>query len=159
MSKNIEQYYNEYGKKVYLYLMSICHNHDTAEELTQETFYQALKSLKTYNGKCSVYTWLCAIAKNMWLKELERRKRHPIAEPDENKSSAELLPFEKIELKSSAMHLLKQIHTLPEHEKELILLRATGELSFKEIGEIFGKTENWARVTYYRAKQKLHKEE
>lgn len=152
---DMESYYREYGKKVYLFLMSICREHDTAEELTQETFYQAIKSLGRYDGKCSVYTWLCGIAKNLWLKEVKRRKLHPLAEDDENKPSNELLPDESYELKETKMSVMKQIHALPEQDKELILLRATGGLSFKEIGEIFGKTENWARVTYYRAKQKI----
>ncbi|MBE6861755.1 MAG: sigma-70 family RNA polymerase sigma factor [Ruminococcus sp.] len=155
MSDSIAEYYNTYGKKVYLFLVSMCGDSDTAEELTQETFYQAIKNLKSYSGKSSVYTWLCGIAKNQWYKELDRRKRHPVAEADENKPSSELSPAEAAELKSDALSLMKQIHALPEQEKELILLRATGELSFREIGEIFDKTENWARVTYYRAKQKL----
>ena len=152
---DMDSYYRENGKKVYRFLMSLCHEHDTAEELTQETFYRAIKSLARYDGKCSVYTWLCGIAKNLWLKELDRRKRHPLAEADENKPSDELSPDVSAELKETKMSVLKQIHALPEQEKELVLLRATGELSFKEIGEIFGKNENWARVTYYRAKQKL----
>lgn len=152
---DMDSYYRENGKKVYLFLMSLCHEHDTAEELTQETFYRAIKSLERYDGKCSVYTWLCGIAKNLWLKELSRRKRHPLAEADENRPSDELSPDVSTELNETKMSVLKQIHALPEQEKELVLLRATGELSFREIGEIFGKSENWARVTYYRAKQKL----
>ena len=152
---DMDSYYRENGKKVYLFLMSLCHEHDTAEELTQETFYRAIKSLDRYDGKCSVYTWLCGIAKNLWLKELSHRKRHPLAEADENRPSDEPSPDVSTELNETKMSVLKQIHALPEQEKELILLRATGELSFREIGEIFGKSENWARVTYYRAKQKL----
>lgn len=152
---DMESYYREYGKKVYLFLMSLCREHDTAEELTQETFYQAIKSLNRYDGKCSVYTWLCGIAKNLWLKELKRRRLHPSAEADESKPSDDLSPDKSFELRETKMDVLKQIHALPEQDKELILLRATGGLSFKEIGEIFGKTENWARVTYYRAKQKI----
>ncbi len=65
MTDDIKSYYEEYGRKVYLYLMSLCHNEDIAEELTQETFYQAIRSLSKYRGDCSVYTWLCGIAKNM----------------------------------------------------------------------------------------------
>lgn len=152
---DMESYYRENGRKVYLFLMSLCHDNDTAEELTQETFYRAIRDLEKYNGSCSVYTWLCGIAKNLWLKELARKKKRPLAEPDESMPSEELSPDKSYELKETKMSVLKQVHSLPEQEKELILLRATGELSFKEIGEIFGKSENWARVTYYRAKQKL----
>lgn len=155
---DIKQYYEEHGKRVYLYLYSMCHESDTAEELMQETFCQAIRCLHKYNGSCSVYTWLCGIAKNLWLRELDRRKRHPIAQPDETIASSEHSPEVSAELKDAKLNLLKQIHHLPEQEKELLLLRATGALSFREIGEIFGKTENWARVTYYHAKQKISKE-
>lgn len=158
MTDDIKSYYEEYGRKVYLYLMSLCSDADTAEELTQETFFQAVRSLSKYRGDCSVYTWLCSIAKNMWFRELKRRKRNPVAEPDYSETDLSPPPDEIAELRDSKMNLLKQIHELPENEKEIILLRATGELTFREIGEIFGKSENWARVTFYRAKQKLKKE-
>lgn len=158
MNSELENYYKEYGKKVYLFLMSLSGNSDISEELTQETFYQAIKSVNRFEGKCSVYTWLCQIAKNLWLRELERRKRHPVAEYDENARSPSFNPEEIVSLKDEKMNVLKRLHSLPEHEKEIVLLRASGELSFREIGEIFSKTENWARVTYYRVKQKLKKE-
>ncbi len=158
MADDIKSYYEEYSRKVYLYLMSLCHNEDIAEELTQETFYQAIRSLSKYRGDCSTYTWLCGIAKNMWLRELRRQKNNPIAEPDYSEADLSPPPDITAESNSGKMSLLKQIHALPETEKEIVLLRATGELSFREIGEIFGKSENWARVTFYRAKQKLKKE-
>lgn len=158
MNSELENYYKEYGKKVYLFLMSLSGDSDISEELTQETFYQAIKSINRFEGKCSVYTWLCQIAKNLWLRELDRRKRHPACEYDANARSPSANPEETVSLKDEKMNVLKRLHGLPEHEKEIILLRATGELSFREIGEIFEKSENWARVTYYRAKQKLKKE-
>lgn len=158
MNSELENYYREYGKKVYLFLMSLSGDSDISEELTQETFYQAIKSINRFEGKCSVYTWLCQIAKNLWLRELDRRKRHPACEYDANARSPSANPEETVSLKDEKMNVLKRLHGLPEHEKEIILLRATGELSFREIGEIFEKSENWARVTYYRAKQKLKKE-
>ncbi len=154
----IKDYYQEYGKKVYLYLLSLCRDADTAEELMQETFCEALRCLHRYDGSCSVYSWLCSIAKHLWLRELDRRKRQPIAEPDESIPDTDAAPDRAAELKEQKLSLMRQIHALPETEKELMLLRATGTLSFREIGDIFGKSENWARVTYYRAKQKLKKE-
>ena len=164
MKSEFDNYYQEYSKKVYLFLMSMCHDPDVAEELTQETFYQAIKSINKFRGECSVYTWLCRIAKNMWLRELERRKRHKDSEyfEDNQKYISEICeddetPEEKLIAKEGKIDILKRLHSLPETEKEIILLRASGELSFREIGEIFDKTENWARVTYYRAKQKLKK--
>ncbi|MDD7185736.1 MAG: sigma-70 family RNA polymerase sigma factor [Oscillospiraceae bacterium] len=158
MNSELENYYREYGKKVYLFLMSLSGDSDISEELTQETFYQAIKSINRFEGKCSVYTWLCQIAKNLWCRELDCRKRYPVSEYDANARSPSANPEEIISLKDEKMNVLKRLHTLPEHEKEIILLRASGELSFREIGEIFSKSENWARVTYYRAKQKLKKE-
>lgn len=155
MSSDMEQYYRENGRKVFLYLMTICGNADTAEELTQETFYRALRSLKKYKGDSSVYTWLCSIARNAWLEELRRRSKHKTEEISELIEDTSPRPDEEAESEDSRIRLLKKIHSLPETEKEIILLRASQELSFREIGEIFGKSENWARVTYYRAKQKL----
>lgn len=155
MADSIKEYYESYGKKVYMYLLSLCRNSDTAEELTQEVFYQAIKNLSSYSGKSSVYTWLCGIGRNLWLKELKRQQRSSDYEPDENTPSNDPSPAESAELKDTAKSIMRQIHALPEQEKEIILLRATGEVSFRDIGELFGKTENWARVTYYRAKQKL----
>jgi RNA polymerase sigma-70 factor (ECF subfamily) len=154
----LDKYYRENGRKVFLYLMTLCGNPDVAEELTQETFYRALNSIKRFKGDCSVYTWLCSIAHNVWLEENRRKKRcmsEEISEFTEDKSPD---PHDEAESSDGVMQLLKKIHSLPETEKEIILLRATQELSFRDIGEIFGKSENWARVTYYRAKQKLRSE-
>ncbi|WP_303788655.1 RNA polymerase sigma factor [Ruminococcus flavefaciens] len=155
MSSDMEKYYRENGRKVFLYLMTLCGNADTAEELTQETFYRALRSVNKYKGESSVYTWLCGIARNAWLEELRKRTRHKGEELSELTEDNALRPDEAAESSDSRLRLLKKVHSLPETEKELILLRASQELSFREIGEIFGKSENWARVTYYRAKQKL----
>ena len=155
MSSDMEQYYRENGRKVFLYLMTLCGDADTAEELTQETFYRALRSVKKYKGESSVYTWLCSIARNAWLEELRKRRKHTDGEITELIEDTSPRPDEEAESEDSRIRLLKKIHSLPETEKEIILLRASQELSFWEIGEIFGKTETWARVTYYRAKQKL----
>jgi len=155
VSSDMEQYYKENGRKVFLYLMTLCGNADTAEELTQETFYRALRSLKKYKGDSSVYTWLCSIARNAWLEELRKRRKRTGEEISELVEDTSPRPDEEAESSDSRLRLLKRIHSLPETEKEIVLLRATQELSFREIGEIFGRTENWARVTYYRAKQKL----
>ena len=155
MSSDMEKYYRENGRKVFLYLMTLCGNADTAEELTQETFYRALRSVNKYKGESSVYTWLCGIARNAWLEELRKRTRHKGEELSELTEDTALRPDEKAESEDSRIRLPKKLHSLPETEKALILRRASQELSFREIGEIFGKSENWARVTYYRAKQKL----
>ncbi len=130
---------------------------DTAEELTQETFYQAIKSAKRYDGTCKVSTWLCQIAKHLWLQEINKRKRRETSSLDEN------VAFEKSNLEENLcqaaekMQLIKAVHILDETAKEVFLLRITGAFSFKEIGEVFNRNEGWARVTFYRAKQKIVK--
>lgn len=161
MNKEIEEYYNKYGQKIYAYLLSICREPDTAQDLTQETFCQAIKSLDRFKGDCSVCTWLCRIAKFLWLKEIRRRKYHPSShkEADLNELDISVIPPDDlIESSDTKMYVIRQIHELPEREKEIILLKATGALTFEEIGQLFGKSASWARVTYYRAKQKLRKE-
>ena len=160
MRKEIEEYYDKYGNKIYSYLLGLSGDSDISRELTQETFLRAISSLSSFRGNCSVSTWLCSIAKNLWHKELRRRGLHPSSdgEPPLPETDSSPPPDEAAEQKDSKMFVLRQVHSLPETEKEIILLRATGAMTFAEIGELFGKTENWARVTYYRAKQKLRKE-
>lgn len=161
MKRDIEEYYEKYGTKVYTYLLGMSGDCDASRELTQETFVRAIGSLGSFDGKCSVSTWLCSIAKNLWYNEMRRRGLHPSADTAEALPEPDLSqppPDEAAEQKDSKMFVLRQVHSLPETEKEIILLRATGAMSFAEIGDLFGKTENWARVTFYRAKQKLRKE-
>ena len=146
---DMDSIYREQANAVFKYLMTLCYEEDTAQELTQETFYQAVKSADKYNGSCKVSTWLCQIAKHLWYQELDRRKRKGTSQLDENLVSPKAA-LEKMEL-------FRKVHVLEETAKEVVLLRLTGEFSFREIGDIFGKNENWARVTFYRAKQKLVK--
>jgi RNA polymerase sigma-70 factor (ECF subfamily) len=159
VSDAIGEYYREYGKKLYLYLLTLCNEPDTAEDLMQETFYQAMRHLGSYKGESSVFTWLCGIARNLWHGELRRRKYHPSAEPDAAEADPAPPPDKAAEQREISLELLRQLHGLPEQDKELILLRAAAGLSFRTIGEIFGRSENWARVTYHRARQKLIKED
>ena len=155
MSADIEQYYREYGRKLYLYLMTLCNEPDTAEELVQETFYQAIRHLSGFRGDATVFSWLCGIAKNLWKAELRRRRYHPSAAENRTEPDPAPPPDQSAESREISVAVLQQLHALPEQDKELILLRAAAGLSFRTIGEIFGRSENWARVSYYRAKQKL----
>lgn len=134
--------YNEYVELVYKFLISLCNDVDTAEELTQETFYRAIKSAKRYNGTCKVSTWLCQIAKHVWYQEIDKRKRKQTSVLDDNIVSERLSLEEKLCLKVEKMELIKAVHILEETAKEVVLLRITGAFSFKEIGEIFNKNEN-----------------
>lgn len=154
---DMDAIYKEYANVVFKYLMTLCYEEDTAQELTQEVFYQAVRSSERYDGSCKVSTWLCQIAKHMWYQELDRRKRKSTSELKEDLASSDADLSEQICLKEEKMELFRKVHILDENAKEVVLLRLTGAFSFREIGDIFGKNENWARVTFYRAKQKLVK--
>jgi len=149
--------YREYAVMVYKFLLSLCYEEELAEELTQETFYQAVRSVDRYDGSCKVSTWLCQIAKHLWYREMERRKSKGTSELTADMESLEKPVEEQLTLKEEKMELFRKVHVLDEISKEIVLLRVTGAFSFKEIAELFGKNENWARVTYYRAKQKILK--
>ena len=154
---DMDAVYREYAVMVYKFLLSLCYEEELAEELTQETFYQAVRSVDRYDGSCKVSTWLCQIAKHLWYREIERRKRKGTSELTADMESLEKPVEEQLTLKEEKMELFRKVHVLDEISKKIVLLRVTGAFSFKEIAELFGKNENWARVTYYRAKQKILK--
>ena len=132
MARRGEDLYEKHARSVYRYLFSLSGEPDTAEDLTQETFCQALKSLDTFRGDCTPQVWLCAIAKRLWYKELERRSR---TAPLEEVGTWQLVP----------------------ETREVIYLRLAGEFSFREIGELMGQSEVWSRVRFYRGKERLAK--
>lgn len=155
--QNIEEVYKEYSNTVYKYLFCLTHKEDIAEDLTQETFAIAIKEINKFRGDSKISVWLCQIAKHLWYKELKKSKKKkdiPIEEIDK-----ELKSFETIEdivcEKEDKLKIYKDMQKLDEKTREVMYLRMVGNLSFIEIGEILGKTPNWARVTYYRAKQKI----
>ena len=152
----MEDIYKQYAQTVYRYLFSLVHDPDLAEELTQETFCQAIRSIDRYDQSCKLSTWLCAIAKNV-LRTYQRK--HPPTEPIEDQ--ALLTPSAEAEAISADVRLtlMRKLHALPEPYREIVYLRALGNLSFREIGDLLGRSENWARVTFYRAKEKLGKDE
>ncbi|GAA3413480.1 RNA polymerase sigma factor [Paenibacillus hodogayensis] len=155
MAEDMEKIYKDYAKSVYKYLLSLTHDVDLAEELTEETFYRAVYSIHTYNGSCKISVWLCQIAKHIWYQELEKKKKYSSHELHEYIPSPNVSPEEATLLQSNKMELYRAIHQLSEPMREIVHMRLSGEFSFAEIGEILGKSENWARVTFYRAKQKL----
>lgn len=155
--QNLEQIYEENVSAVYKYLFCLTHDASLTEELTQETFYQATKGIGSFRGDCKISVWLCQIGKRLWYRELEKRKREFISidEVEEVKSNEDL---EQQYLQNvDKIELFKMMHQLDEATREVMYLRLSGELSFAEIGDILGKTENWARVTFYRGKQKIVK--
>lgn len=152
--QNMEELYNQYFNTVYKYLLYLTHDKDFSEELTQETFCKALEKLHTFKGECKISVWLCQIAKHLLINEQNKRKKIIVVdELEQFKDNQEL--EQKIILKDDKITLYKRMQKLDSNSKEVIHLRITGELSFKEIGDVLGKTETWARVTFYRAKKKL----
>ncbi|WP_313162665.1 sigma-70 family RNA polymerase sigma factor [Sedimentibacter sp.] len=156
----MDELYNEYFQTVFKYLFCLTHDVDLSEELTQETFCQAIKTYDKFRGDCKISVWLCQISKHLWYKELNKRKKnisYPIDEISDSLESKEHVES-LILINESKVELFQKLQSLDEKTREVMYLRLTGELSFKEIGEILNKNETWARVTFYRAKQKLAKE-
>lgn len=153
---DLERLYDEYFDSVYRFMLSISGNHHIAEEITQETFFKALKKIDSFRGESSLTTWLYQIAKNIYRDYLKRRSRIDKAPDDirENDAGVELEIIRKADAKE--IHMI--VHQLKEPYKEVFSLRIFGELSFCDIGEIFGKSEGWARVTYHRAKLMIKEE-
>lgn len=151
--QNIEEIYKEHSNAVYKYLFCLTGSEDLSEELTQETFAIAVKEIKKFKGNCKVSVWLCQIAKHLWYKELKKKKNISIEEIGDLQETETVEDF--IFRKEDKIKLFKDIQKLDEKSRELIYLRMVGNLDFTEIGEILGKTPNWARVNFYRAKQKI----
>lgn len=155
--QNIENVYRENFNIVYKYLFCLTHSNDIAEELTQETFYIAVKYINSFKGNCKISVWLCQIAKHLWFKEMMRKKKEKSRiniETIENIENVE--EIEDIAFKNNdKSELYKKIEKLDAKTRKVIYLRIKGDLSFKEIGDIMKKNENWARVIFYRGKQKL----
>ncbi len=156
MKKVCEEYY----QTVYGYLVSITGgNIDLAEELTQETFYRAIKASGKFRGDCKMSTWLCQIAKFTFYQHLDKKKRRKEVSMDDAIEVAAEQQIEKEYISNEQkLEIYKKIQRMESPTKDVLMLRLSGELSFKEIGEILGKTENWARVTFYRGKQMIGKE-
>ena len=156
----MEEIYKEYSKIVYNYLLSLTCNSEIAEELMQETFYSAVKNINKFRNESNIKTWLCKIAKNKWIDYLNKSKKTSEIAIDEIEEKFLLVnSFEdEFSNKEAVIDLYKKIHNLDEKTREVIYLRIRADLNFKEIGLIMGETENWARVTFYRAKVKLKEE-
>lgn len=149
-----EAIYTAYFRDVELYLRAICHDESLAEELTEQVFFRAMNALPKFWGDCDIRTWLCAMARNCYLSHLRKSKPTLDVEelqiPDPRKTVEE-----RVMDREQAMDIHRILHQLPEPYKEVFSLRVFGQLSFGDIGGIFGRTANWACVTYHRARQKI----
>ncbi|MDO5555236.1 MAG: sigma-70 family RNA polymerase sigma factor [Clostridia bacterium] len=154
--QNIEEIYKQHSKTIYKYLLCLTNNTDIAEDLTQETFAIAVKSINKFRGDCKVSVWLCQIAKHLWYKELNKKSGKDISIEELSENIEEVETTEDTICKQEdKLKIFKDIQKLDELSRNVIYLRMVGNLNFIEIAEILGKTPNWARVTFYRAKQKI----
>ncbi|MBQ8961374.1 MAG: sigma-70 family RNA polymerase sigma factor [Ruminococcus sp.] len=154
MKEELEKIYRLYAEDVYRYALSICADRQLAQDVLQDTMLKALTEFGKFRGECSVKTWLCAIAKNLCLSRLSRSERRDLPLEEALSASSED-PYERIFDSDQALQIHKALHRLEEPYREIFSLRVLGQLKFAQIAQIFGRTENWARVTFYRAKEKL----
>lgn len=150
---DFDEIYRLYFDDVYKYVLTLCRNTTIAEEITQETFFKALKNIGKFDGSCKIYVWLCQIAKNTYFTHYKKESKISDKTTDQV-DSADAFELKLVD-KEEAFAIHKIIHKLEEPYKEVFTLRTFGELSFAKIGELFGKTDGWARIIYHRAKLKI----
>jgi len=155
-----DEIYQKYANRVYRYIFNKCQKKELAEDITQTTFLKAIEHADSFKNDCNILTWLCQIAKNTMLDELSRHEHRNVhleaIEGSENIFESDEDILAELISAEEKTALYKNIHQLEEKSKEIILHRMLG-LSFKEIGAIFNQSETWARVNYYRAKEKLQR--
>lgn len=150
-----ERIYLEHFDAVHAYVCKLCRNAQTADEITADTFFKAMHGIQHFEGRCSERSWLCQIAKNTFYSYLKAAKRMVSLDSVSEMGSPHPDLTEQLADAASATQILTALHGLPEPYKEVFHLRVFAELSFKQIAALFGKTENWACVTYHRAKSKI----
>ena len=149
-----EQIYTTYFRDVYLYIRKMSNDEHIAEEITSETFFKAMKSIDSFRGDCDIRVWLCQIAKNCYYSHLKKAGRTESIDNEEITEQSTSFE-EQLFRHDTAMQIQKILHDVPEPYKEVFMWRVYADLSFKQIGQIFGKSENWACVTYHRARNKI----
>ena len=155
--QNIEEVYKEYSNTVFKYLFCLTGKEETAEDLTQETFAIAIKEIGKFRGDCKISVWLCQIAKNCYYTDLKKSTQTDSIDETELSElpSEEATAEEQLIRQDEASRIRAVLHTLPETYKEVFMWRVFAELSFSQIGQLFGKSDNWACVTYHRAKRMI----
>lgn len=153
---DVEDMYQNYAKPLYCFLLSLSHSPETAEELTAETFYQAIRCINRYDGSCQLKTWLFQIGKNLWMKQCAKTKRELHAISRDTPVEKAYDPMDQIvDEAEERLTFYKKVTSLDEPYKTVVYLRLAGNLTFEEIGQVLNQSANWARVTYYRAKERL----
>lgn len=152
---DFENIYNDYFRDVYLYIKSLSNDEHIAEDITSETFINAMKSIDKFKGNCDIRVWLCQIAKNSYFSYLRKNKKLIYTDKDQENEEEGIDIEASILSIETSMEIHEVLHNLEEPYKEVFSLRTFGELSFKQIGLLFQKNENWACVTYHRARKKI----
>lgn len=155
---DFEEIYRRYFGDVYRYLLRLSGSETAAEDITSETFLRAMQALPRFRGDCDVRGWLCRIARNTYFSTRRDPDNQPMEEPGEERAGSAPSPEEETLRREEGRRLRQLLHGLEEPYREVFLWRHYGDLSFREIGQLFGKSENWACVTYHRARGKLRKE-
>lgn len=155
MELEFEEIYRLYANDLYKFILRLCKNETLAMDIMQDTMLKAITSIDKFNGSCSIKTYLCTIAKNNYFNYLKRAENRGIP-LDDTAQMADGTSFEEsLDDKDSAMQIHKALHRLDEPYREIFSLRVFAELKFSDIAAVFGQSENWARVMFYRAKKKL----
>lgn len=155
---DFEDVYRRYFGDVYRYLLRLSGNETVAEDVTSETFLRAMQALPRFRGDCDVRVWLCRIARNTYFSICRDPDNQPMEEPGEEQRDSAPSPEEETLRREEGQRLRRLLHGLEEPYREVFLWRHYGGLGFREVGQLFGKSENWACVTYHRARGKLRKE-
>lgn len=156
---DMDAVFRKYALPLKKYVMTLCHDEDLADDMVADTFYKAITHVDSFHGG-NMYTWLCTIAKNLFFNHVRKKETQNLSLDDEDNGidvASEDRPLEDLLRKEQKMELFSKMQTLDPIEREVMYLRSFADLSFKEIGQVLGKTENWARVTFFRTKAKLRK--
>jgi RNA polymerase sigma-70 factor (ECF subfamily) len=152
---DFQEVYRLYFKDVYKYVLSLSKNQQLAEEITQETFFKALQNIKNFRGECKLYSWLCQIAKNTYYSYLKKAKTQLPFDEQMDFPDLKIDLEQEIDIAEQSKKIHFLLHQLTEPYKEVFSLRVFAELPFKQIGELFDKSAGWARVIFFRAKNKI----
>ena len=154
---DFEEIYKKHFTDVYRYILKLSGDQYIAEEITSETFLKAIKSIDSFRGDCDIRVWLCQIAKNCYFSYIKKHSDERNGELNEAVLSLpeEKIISDKIQERSEALRVQKILFELGDPYKDVFMWRFYAELSFKEIGMIYGKSENWACVTYHRTRKMI----
>lgn len=157
--QNIEEIYNKYARIVYKYIFCMTKDEDVAEEIVQDTFLTAVEKIDSFKGESKISTWLCQIAKYKWYERLKKHKKVlPLEDLEKNQSLENILEEDFLQ-KENRKELFKKMQKLDEQTRNVMYLRILGDFNYDEIADIMGTTSNWARVTFFRGKQKIKEED